>query len=178
VELGLGKESFCFLGCTFRVVRSHFTGKRYLYRWPSPQAMKSLRARIRALTDHRRRAGMRDIREVIEDFNPLLRGWGNYFRTGNASQKFQQIDRYVAERLVRLGRRADTETGSVGRSISGSGPTPASSRSTASTRYLAPFATLELRMRLAKTIGQPCAGNPYARLERGPQETEPARHRA
>jgi group II intron reverse transcriptase/maturase len=102
VELGLGKESFCFLGCTFRVVRSHFTGKRYLYRWPSPQAMKSLRARIRALTDRRRRAGMRDIREVIEDLNPLLRGWGNYFRSGNASQKFQQVDRYVTERLVRL----------------------------------------------------------------------------
>ena len=102
VELGLGKESFCFLGCTFRVVRSHFSAKRYLYRWPSPRAMKSLRARIRALTDRRRRAGMRDIREVIEDLNPLLRGWGNYFRTGNASQKFRQIDRYVAERLVRL----------------------------------------------------------------------------
>ncbi len=102
VELGLGKEGFCFLGCYFQVVRSHFTGKRYLYRWPSPRAMKSLRARIRALTDRRRRAGMRDIREVIQDLNPLLRGWSNYFRTGNASQKFQQIDRYVTQRLVRL----------------------------------------------------------------------------
>lgn len=102
VELGLGKEGFCFLGCYFRVVRSHFTGKRYLYRWPSPQAMRSLRARIRALTDRRRRAGMRDIREVIRVLNPLLRGWGNYFRTGNASIKFQQIDRYVEQRLVRL----------------------------------------------------------------------------
>ena len=28
---------------------------------------------------------MKDIREVIEDLNPVLRGWGNYFRTGNAS---------------------------------------------------------------------------------------------
>lgn len=64
--------------------------------------MKSLRARIRALTDRRRRAGMRDIREVIRDLNPLLRGWGNYFRTGNASEKFRQIDRYVSQRLVRL----------------------------------------------------------------------------
>jgi group II intron reverse transcriptase/maturase len=102
VELGVGKQGFVFLGCYFRVVRSHFSGKRYLYRWPSPRAMKSLRARIRDLTDRRRRAGMKDIREVIRDLNPLLRGWGNYFRTGNASQKFQQIDRYVTERLVRL----------------------------------------------------------------------------
>lgn len=102
VELGLGQEGFVFLGCYFRVVRSHFTGKRYLYRWPSPQAMNAVRAKIRALTDRRRRSGMRDIREVIADLNPLLRGWGNYFRTGNASEKFQQIDRYVTQRLTRL----------------------------------------------------------------------------
>jgi group II intron reverse transcriptase/maturase len=102
VELGLGKEGFDFLGCHFRVVRSHWNGKCYLFRWPSAQAMKTLRARIRLLTDRRRRAGMRDIREVIEDLNPLLRGWGNYFRTGNASQQFNQTDRYVTERLVRL----------------------------------------------------------------------------
>lgn len=102
VELGLGREGFDFLGCHFRVVRSHWSGKCYLFRWPSVRAMKSLRTRIRSLTDRRRRAGMRDVREVIQDLNPLLRGWGNYFRTGNASQKFNQIDRYVTERLVRL----------------------------------------------------------------------------
>jgi group II intron reverse transcriptase/maturase len=109
VELGLGKEGFCFLGCYFRVVRSHFSGKRYLFRWPSPRAMNAVRSRIRELTDRRRRSGMRDLREVIRDLNPLLRGWGNYFRTGNASQHFNSIDRYVSERLVRLllGRRRD-----------------------------------------------------------------------
>jgi group II intron reverse transcriptase/maturase len=102
VELGIGKEGFDFLGCHFRVVRSHFNGKRYLFRWPSQKAMKALQTRIRKLTDRRRRAGMRDIREVISDLNPLLRGWGNYFRTGNASECFRQIDRYVTERLTRL----------------------------------------------------------------------------
>jgi group II intron reverse transcriptase/maturase len=102
VELGLGKEGFEFLGCYLRVVRSHFKGKTYLFRWPSPRAMKSLRAKIRDLTGRRRWAGLRDIREVIGVLNPLLRGWGQYFRTGNASWKFQQIDRYVAMRLVRL----------------------------------------------------------------------------
>ncbi len=45
---------------------------------------------------------MKDIREVIRDLNPVLRGWGNYYRTGNASWKFQQVDRYVNQRLVRL----------------------------------------------------------------------------
>jgi RNA-directed DNA polymerase len=48
---------------------------------------------------------MKDIREVIADLNPVLRGWGNYFRTGNASLKFQQVDRYVRQRLIVLLRR-------------------------------------------------------------------------
>ncbi len=102
VELGLGKQGFVFLGCYLRVVRSHFKKQEYLFRWPSPRAMKRVRGRIRELTDRRRWSGMKNIRDVIKVINPTLRGWGNYFRTGNASLKFQQIDRYVNERLVRL----------------------------------------------------------------------------
>jgi RNA-directed DNA polymerase len=102
VELGLGKEGFEFLGCYLRIVRSHFKGKTYLFRWPAPRAMKAIRSRIRDLTGRRRWAGMRDIREVIRVLNPVLRGWGQYFRTGNASAKFLQIDRFVEARLLRL----------------------------------------------------------------------------
>ncbi len=102
VELGLGKEGFTFLGCYLRIVRSHFKGKLYLYRWPSPKAMNAIRTRIRDLTGHCRWAGLRDIREVIRIINPVLRGWGGYFRTGNASGKFNEVDLYVRERLLRL----------------------------------------------------------------------------
>jgi RNA-directed DNA polymerase len=102
VELGLGKQGFVFLGCYLRIVLSHFKGREYLFRWPSPRAMNRIRAQIRELTDRRRWAGLKDIRQVIDVLNPVLRGWGNYFRTGNASWKFQQVDRYVNERLVRL----------------------------------------------------------------------------
>lgn len=102
VELGLGKRGFVFLGCYLRIVLSYFKRREYVFRWPSPRAMKRIRSRIRALTDRRRWAGMKDIRQVIEVLNPVLRGWGNYFRTGNASWKFQQVDRYVNQRLVRL----------------------------------------------------------------------------
>jgi len=38
--------------------------------------------------------------------------------------------------------------------------------------------TLEACMPHEKTIGKPYAGNPHVRFERGPQETEPSRHRA
>lgn len=102
VELGLGKEGFDFLGCHLRVVRSHFKRRNYLFRWPSRRAMKSVRSKVHDLTSRRRWAGLKDIREVIEEINPILRGWGNYFRTGNASGKFQAVDRYVRERLLRL----------------------------------------------------------------------------
>ena len=45
---------------------------------------------------------MKDIRQVIEVLNPVIRGWGNYFRTGNASDKFNAIDCFVHRRLLVL----------------------------------------------------------------------------
>ena len=102
VELGLGKRGFVFLGCYLRIVLSHFKRREYLFRWPSPRALNRIRSRVRELTNRRRWAGLRDIRQVIAELNPVLRGWGNYFRTGNASWHFQQVDRYVNQRLVRL----------------------------------------------------------------------------
>lgn len=102
VELGLGKDGFNFLGCHLRIMLSHRKRLEFLFRWPSQKAMLKVRSRIRELTDRRRRAGMKDIRDVIRDLNPVLRGWGNYFQTGNASVKFHHIDRFVDRRLVSL----------------------------------------------------------------------------
>jgi RNA-directed DNA polymerase len=63
--------------------------------------MKRVRQRVKELTG-RNRSGVRDIRVLIEDLNPVLRGWGNYFRTGNAATKFIQVDTYVRRRLRAL----------------------------------------------------------------------------
>jgi len=106
VDLREGNEGFDFLGCHFRARMSGklWEQKRivryYLHRWPSQRSMKRARARLRDLTD-RRRVGM-ELQDVIGALNLFLRGWGNYFRTGNAAQKFRQLDRYVAWRLMRL----------------------------------------------------------------------------
>lgn len=102
VQLGLGKDGFDFLGCHLRIVKSRFKGRTYLFRWPSAKAMRSIRAKVRELTDRRRRAGLRDVGEVIRDLNPVLRGWGTYFGTGNASKQFTQIDYYVWCRITRM----------------------------------------------------------------------------
>ena len=62
--------------------------------------MTRVRARVRGLTARTR--CHEDIRRVIADVNPVLRGWGQYFRTGNAATKFIHIDRYVEDRLHTL----------------------------------------------------------------------------
>jgi RNA-directed DNA polymerase len=102
VETGLGKEGFEFLGWYFRSVQSHFSGKTYLFRWPSQGSMKAIRTKVRDLTNRRRRAGVKDVRTVIQDLIPVLRGWCNYFKTWNSSEKFRQVDRYVETRVARL----------------------------------------------------------------------------
>lgn len=105
VVLRVRGEGFDFLGCHLRLVRSHFKGQAYLFRWPRTKAMTAMKARIREVTNWRRRTRMNDIREVIAELNPILRGWCNYFRTGNASRHFRTIDRYVTECIVSLLRR-------------------------------------------------------------------------
>lgn len=77
----------------------------YLHRWPSHRAMVRVRARVRGLTSRSRCHD--DLRSVIAAINPVLRGWAQYFRTGNAATRFIQLDRYVVDRLrgLRLQRR-------------------------------------------------------------------------
>jgi len=108
VDLGWGKQGIDFLGCH---LRKRFSGpvweksgkqKRvyFLQRWPSKKSMKRIRQRVQYLTPKRR--SHVDPRVVINELNPVLRGWEQYFRTGNAAQKFRQLDRHVTWRLKRL----------------------------------------------------------------------------
>ena len=99
VDLREGREGLDFLGCHFRARMSGrlWEQKRiiryYLHRWPSQRAMKRRGKDPGSYRPQPRRG--QDIREVIADSEPMLRGWGNYFRTGNAATKFRQVDRYV-----------------------------------------------------------------------------------
>jgi RNA-directed DNA polymerase len=106
IDLSRGAAGFDFLGCHLRKRMSGPIWERrhqrvyYLQRWPSQRAMQRIRQRVKALTP---RAGChRDLRETIAQLNPVLRGWGAYFRTGNAAIKFGDIDDYVNWRLKRL----------------------------------------------------------------------------
>jgi RNA-directed DNA polymerase len=106
VDLYDGREGFDFLGCHLhKRLSGHIWEKSrkrlyFLHRWPSQRAMKQIRQRVKELTPRGRCHA--DLRNVIADLNPILRGWGNYFRTGNAADRFIQLDTYVWRRLRRL----------------------------------------------------------------------------
>jgi RNA-directed DNA polymerase len=106
VELFDGKQGFDFLGCHFRKRLSGKIWERerkrvyFLHRQPSRRAMKGIRQRVREQTPPGRCHD--DLHNVIADLNPILRGWGAYFKTGNAARCFNQIDTYVYERLLKL----------------------------------------------------------------------------
>ncbi|MGH9719679.1 MAG: group II intron reverse transcriptase/maturase [Bryobacteraceae bacterium] len=101
VELRRGKGSFVFLGCTIRKKRSILRNPRwyFMHRWPSPKATKRLRDRVREITDSRQSG--KDVKQVIAELNPVLRGWGNYFRTGTCSREFLKMDGFVYHRITR-----------------------------------------------------------------------------
>jgi RNA-directed DNA polymerase len=106
IDLREGREGFDFLGCHFharmsgRLWEQKRIRRYYLHRWPSQRAMKRIREKVRDRTG-RNRVGL-DILDVIADINPVLRGWGGYFRTGNAATKFRQVDVCVVKRLKSL----------------------------------------------------------------------------
>ena len=98
-QLTLGQQGFDFLGFHHRKVESwRWRGRHYLQSWPSDRAMNSIRSKIRDRTD-RRHVG-RSVEQVVADLNPVLRGWGTYFRRGNSATKFSDIDSYVHLRLA------------------------------------------------------------------------------
>ncbi len=107
VDLSWGRGGFDFLGCHLRKRLSGAIWEKqrkrvyFLQRWPSKRSMKRVRLRVHEYTA-RHRNGVKDVRVLIDDINPVLRGWGNYFRTGNAAMKFNELDGYVWRRLRRF----------------------------------------------------------------------------
>jgi RNA-directed DNA polymerase len=109
LELTDGKQGFDFLGCHLhkRMSGKIWENERkrvyFLQRWPSTASVKRVKQRVKELTP--RGACHRDLRETIAKINPVIRGWGNYFATGNASARFNQLDSYVWMRLRALVRK-------------------------------------------------------------------------
>jgi RNA-directed DNA polymerase len=91
---GLGFE---FLGYRFEA------GKR----WVRKKSLKALRDRIRTRT---KRTRGDNIHHIIEDVNPMLRGWFGYFKHANA-YVFKSIDGFIRRRLRAILRKQKKRPG-------------------------------------------------------------------
>jgi RNA-directed DNA polymerase len=99
--LSQGQDGFVFLGFEHHMVESwKHRGRWYLNKWPSPRSMASIKDKVRQRTT-RSRASL-PLGWVVEDLNPVLRGWATYYRVGNSSRKFGIIDSYVHMRMSKL----------------------------------------------------------------------------
>jgi len=106
VDLSKG-ESFGFLGFDFRWVRGSQGKGRPIY---TPK-LKKRGALLGKLREVFQRYRSQQVRKVVQNINPILRGWVNYFRVGNASRCFQYVRRWVELKIRRHMMRAKKRTG-------------------------------------------------------------------
>jgi len=106
VDLTKG-EAFGFLGFTIRRVRSR-RGKWWAKATP---AVKQRTALLRKLKEEFRRLDSQPAGRVIAVINPILRGWVNYFRVGNAARCFTFVQNWVEKKVRRHLMRARSRPG-------------------------------------------------------------------
>jgi RNA-directed DNA polymerase len=106
VELNLEKtrqvdlvngESFSFLGFDFRRKRT-LKGKWGVQKTPKMAARTKL---LRKIKEVFRRHQSQPLSRAIQQVNPILRGWTNYFRVGNSSRCFGYIKDWMEKKARR-----------------------------------------------------------------------------
>ncbi|WP_460000517.1 group II intron maturase-specific domain-containing protein [Paradesulfitobacterium aromaticivorans] len=95
-----GDDSLDFLGYNIRL--GHGDINR-LHLRPSKKAVKRLKERVRGITSRKRLYC--GIEGIINELNPVLRGWKAYFRLSNVSRIFWKLDFFITARFYRTGRK-------------------------------------------------------------------------
>jgi len=83
----------------FRLNRSRIKSRlnrHGLYAIPAQKSVDRFKDQIRAMTQ--RKIPLR-MHALIESINPIIRGWGNYFCRSNVRKRFNQLDRWIVQRL-------------------------------------------------------------------------------
>jgi len=96
VDLKKG-ESFTFLGFEYRRILS-LRGKWRPYFAPKLKKRTALFEKLREIF---RQYVSQPVGNVIENINPILRGWINYFRVGNSSRCFSMVKDWVEKKVRR-----------------------------------------------------------------------------
>jgi len=79
-------DGFEFLGCLFKAG----------YIRPKNRSIDSFKDRVRRIT---RRQQPKKLKMIVERLNPVIRGWGNYYRYGNVKKLYQRLDEWTRMRL-------------------------------------------------------------------------------
>jgi len=94
------RDGFEFLGFTFH--------GRFLR--PRPRSLASFKDRVRSGT---RRQAPVSLSQMIEQLNPLLRGWGSYYAIGDVVSLFEDLDQWIRMRLRSKARKRFKSKGGV-----------------------------------------------------------------
>jgi len=86
-----------FLGFEMGICRSGRTGKPYPLVIPSKKARKAIKAQLTALTTRGR--VLVSPEDLIQQINPLLRGWVGYFHYRNCSKAMCEVKAHTEQRL-------------------------------------------------------------------------------
>ena len=69
---------------------------RSLYAFPREKSVKHFREQIRG---HTRRKAPISVTEMIDELNPIIRGWGNYYCKAHVRKLFNRLDRWIVRRI-------------------------------------------------------------------------------
>jgi RNA-directed DNA polymerase len=106
VDLAKG-GSFTFLGFEYRRILSRNGVWRPNYA-PKLKKRTALFAKLREVF---RRSVSQPVGKVIEEINPILRGWANYFRVGHSNRCFSMVKQWVEKKIRRHLMRSRQRSG-------------------------------------------------------------------
>ena len=99
-------QGFCFLGFKIARGKKEFylpkarikakLNRQNLYAIPTQRSLDRFKEQVRANT--RRKIPLKS-RELIEGLNPIIRGWGHYYKRANVRRLFNQLDRWIERRI-------------------------------------------------------------------------------
>jgi RNA-directed DNA polymerase len=95
-------DGFDFLGFHIQWKRKRGTNKWHVYTFIADRPVRSLKAKIRALT---RRKSQQNPRAVLIRLNQIMRGWANYFKHAACKRTLSNLSHFVWWRVIRWLRK-------------------------------------------------------------------------
>lgn len=92
-------DGLSFLGFRLQWRRKKGTAKWYVYTFIDDRPIRSLKAKIRALTP---RTSQLDTEYVLTRLNQVMHGWASYFRHAVAKGTFSMLDNFAWWRVIRM----------------------------------------------------------------------------